>query len=174
MTSADDKYRAQLIAAVDAKIRGDIGKHGLHVFGSVTAEGLPYLHSIGLQGHDLPELVVVGLSAQYGYPIVNEIGKWCIRNDTDLIMPGREWSVPDFGPEVTWKAGSVSAAWAREYMSKVRRFFPVQWRPGMPGSVVQVLWPDDDGRHPGPLWAPPHQPLLADWASPPAITGKPG
>lgn len=155
----------QWVQEVDQRLRDMITKHGLAVMGTFMEDGCPFLHTIGLQAHELPELVIVGMPVQQSYPLIDAVGRWCINHADDLIVPGREWVVPSYNPDLTWRAGAVSKRWCKQNMNKMTRFYPRQWRPGRPGSVIQVIWPNRDGIYPGPLWPDRfgRQPLLANW-----------
>ena len=152
------------VAEVDTRIRSDIARRGVHVIGSQTADGMPWLHTIGLQAHPLPELVLVGLPWQMGHEVLNAIAAWCAQRRSKPVTPGQVFTVPDYNPDLRWKAAPVSVAWCAAHMNKMHRFYPQAWQPGEPASVVQVLWPDDNGNHPGQFWNPAEQPQLADWA----------
>lgn len=158
------------VAQVDKRIRSDIAKFGVHIIGSETDDGLPWLHTIGMRAIDLPEMVMTGLDVAPAHAVLNALAKSCLALPDDPITPGREF-VDDYNRGLTWKAARVSAQWCRAHMNKMNRFYPGRWRPGDPACVVQVLWPDEHGNHPGPLWAPDFQPLLEHW--PAALAAKP-
>lgn len=157
--ASDAAFRAQ----IDGQVRANIAQYGVHIFGTFTAQGQPWLHTVGLLGRYLPELVMIGLPHHQGHEALNAVARWCLDREDDLVVPGQSWTVDAYNRDLMWKAATVSRAWCEEHMNKMRRYYPGRWRPGLPGSVLQVLWPDANGAHPSPLHAMATQPLLAEW-----------
>jgi hypothetical protein len=93
------------------------------------------IYSVGLAARGLPEFAVVGLPQDIGHSVINRIAEWAIQNGVPPL--GEEWGTEEFDVSIPLFLIPRS-----DLEVNVARFFEPE------AAVVQILWPDQNGRWP--------------------------
>ncbi len=107
------------------------------VFGTTRDDTFAY--TVGLTGRGLPELWCSGLGPDTATAVLGIAGGWLINAGAPLA-PGLDLRVPELSVPLRFTA-LVDAAAAEVSMARMIHPLSVV-------EVVQVLWPDDEGRFP--------------------------
>ncbi len=132
------------MATFTDRLRARVAEHGwmvLGVFASAEAPDLtPWHYTVGLTDAGLPELLVSGLGATQGQEVLNAAAARHIRRPIEPGMVDDVASMPlKVLPGPTGE--HVQQAW--NYVGDPQRRDPQRVR------VLQLVWPDAEGRFPG-------------------------
>jgi hypothetical protein len=125
------------VAEFLGRIKQIIDKNGWAVQAVFPVEeGNDYLiYSVGLAARGLPEFAAVGLPENPGQTIINRIAAWTIENGVPPL--GEEWGKKELSMSVPFFLIPRP-----ELEINVARLFEHD------AAVIQILWPDKNGRWP--------------------------
>lgn len=130
------------------KIKSDIARYGwsgIFVFDS-DADRPPFLYTIGLTEIDLPEILVVGLPPDIAHGMVIS----AIKDMLDEGYVPKDGTVTEkvlTGYKVRYR--DLDANLARTHYACQAFFYYENFAGPRTPSVIQLVWPDEQGRFPG-------------------------
>lgn len=118
----------------------NIDKYGFSTFSVFADEDFPtFSYTVGLTGHGLPELVIVGIPPRDAQHILLEAAQRQV--DRAAFVIGER--IAEIFPGFSVLSGDVSPQWARRLcnLAQVIADGPVR--------ALQLIWPDEKGLFPG-------------------------